>query len=271
LTLLHQEAGREEHAFAAELATAAGRALLDLRATLDPAGSNGRELGSAGDSGSNRILLDALRSAYPDDLVLSEESPDGDERTGRRRVWIVDPLDGTREFGEPGRTDWAVHVALAIDGRVAAGAVALPGRGLTLSTAEPPAPPRSKGPLRIVVSRSRPPAMAAAVAERLGAELVEMGSAGAKAMAVVLGEADAYLHAGGQYEWDSAAPVAVALAAALHASRIDGTELVYNRRPAWLPDLLICRAEIADSLLGALRESASEASSQTKGSLPLVS
>jgi 3'(2'), 5'-bisphosphate nucleotidase len=247
---------RDEHAFAARLATTAGAALLELRARLDADGSNGRELGAEGDAASNLVLKAAIAGAYPDDAVLSEESPDDAGRTAQRRVWIVDPLDGTREFGEPGRTDWAVHVALAVDGRPLVGAVALPALGMTLSTGEPRPLPAAGSRLRMVVSRSRPPAMAVQVAKRLDAELLEMGSAGAKAMAVVRGEADAYLHAGGQYEWDSAAPVAVALACGLHASRTDGSALVYNRHPAWLPDLVICRPELSGPILDALAEAA---------------
>ena len=168
------------------------------------------------------------------------------------RVWIVDPLDGTREFGEPPRTDWAVHVALVIGGEPVAGAVALPARGLVLSTASPPRLPPGVERPRVVVSRTRPPASAQQLVNALDAELVPMGSAGAKAMAVVLGDADIYAHSGGQYEWDSAAPVAVAASAGLHVSRLDGSPLRYNQRDAWLPDLLICRPELAQPVLAAL-------------------
>jgi 3'(2'), 5'-bisphosphate nucleotidase len=171
-------------------------------------------------------------------------------------VWIVDPLDGTREFSEVPRTDWAVHVALAVGGVATVGAVALPGLGITLSTAEPsPTPPAPSARPRVVVSRTRPPAEAQAVAVALGAELVEMGSAGAKAMAVVRGEVDVYVHGGGQYEWDNCAPVAVATAAGLHTSRIDGTELVYNNADPYLPDLVICAPSLASATLAALAES----------------
>jgi len=182
--------------------------------------------------------------------VLSEEGVDDAARLSASRVWIVDPLDGTREFGEEGRTDWAVHVALAIEGRIEAAAVALPARGLTL-TASPPATLAAPygGPPRVVVSRTRPPAIAELLAERLGGELVALGSAGAKAMAVVLGEVDVYAHSGGQYEWDSAAPVGVAGAAGLHVSRLDGEHLEYNRPEPYLPDLLICRPELRDAVL----------------------
>jgi 3'(2'), 5'-bisphosphate nucleotidase len=174
-------------------------------------------------------------------------------RLGAERVWIVDPLDGTREFGEPPRTDWAVHVALVVGGRPVAGAVALPALELVLGTGPGPVlPPAHDGPPRVIVSRSRPPAAATWLAERLDGELVELGSAGAKAMAVVRGEADIYAHSGGQYEWDSCAPVAVATAAGLHTSRLDGSPLVYNNDDPYLPDLLICRAELAEPALAAL-------------------
>jgi len=168
------------------------------------------------------------------------------------RVWIVDPLDGTREYGDPPRDDWAVHVALAYRGQAIVGAVALPGLGIVLSTADPPALPRSEGPLRLAVSRTRPPASVEEVARVLGAELVSMGSAGAKAMAVVLGKADIYFHSGGQYEWDSAAPVAVAKSAGLYVARADGSEITYNNRDPWLPDLIVCRPDLADRVLTAI-------------------
>jgi 3'(2'), 5'-bisphosphate nucleotidase len=226
---------------AAHLAETAGRLLIDVRAsgTLE-----GQALGKAGDEVANAFLVKALRAARGADGLLSEEEKDNPDRLEKRRVWIVDPLDGTREYGEE-RADWAVHVALAIDGRPALGAVALPGAGLVLRsdrpTVIPPAPPR----LRMVVSRTRPAAEAMHVAAALDAEIIPMGSAGAKAMAVVRGEADIYLHTGGQYEWDSCAPVAVALAHGLHASRIDGSPLVYNQRNSYMPDLLICRPDHA--------------------------
>ena len=202
----------------------------------------------------NRRLLELLREDHDGDGVLSEESVDDASRLQADRVWIIDPLDGTREFTEQGRTDWAVHVALwtRSDGLVA-GAVALPAQGRVLSTVSPPPTPvaQDRRP-RIVVSRTRPPAVAHRVAEALGGELVGMGSAGAKAMAVVDGAVDAYVHSGGQYEWDSAAPVAVAVAAGLHVSRIDGSPLEYNRRDPWLPDLVVCRQDLAEEVLAAV-------------------
>lgn len=244
-----------EHEQATRIATEAGQAILPLRQDLAGDGSNGKAIGAAGDRRSHDVIVRALQDAYPQDAILSEEGADSAARLEYRRVWIVDPLDGTREFGEAGRTDWAIHVALSVDGTPVVGAVALPARSLTLTTASPPQlAPRPDGPVRLVVSRTRPPAVALSLAERLGAELVPMGSAGAKAMAIVLGDADVYVHAGGQYEWDSAAPVAVAAAAGLHTSRIDGSPLRYNQPNPWLPDLLICRPELAAATLAALRE-----------------
>ncbi len=231
---------------AAQLARDAGKLLLELRATGE---LTGRALGDAGDASANRLLVAALQEYRPEDGVLSEESRDTQERLEKDRVWIIDPVDGTREYGE-GRTDWAVHVALAIGGEPLIGAVALPGLDLVLRTDRPEPLPEAPQTPRMVVSRTRPAKEAVAVAEKLGAELRPMGSAGAKAMAIVRGEAEIYLHSGGQYEWDSCAPAAVALAHGLHCSRIDGSPLVYNRRDVSLPDLLICRAELAERVLG---------------------
>ncbi|HET9443275.1 MAG TPA: 3'(2'),5'-bisphosphate nucleotidase CysQ [Acidimicrobiales bacterium] len=241
----------DDHLLARDLATEAGRRLLALR---DEVAGAGRDVVRArGDAGSQAVLAEALAERRPGDAVLSEEAADDPARLQAPRVWIIDPLDGTREFGESGRADWAVHVALVVGGALVAGAVALPARGITLSTAEPrAAAPAHGGPPRLVVSRTRPPEVCTEVAGRLGGELVPLGSAGAKAMAVVLGEADVYLHAGGQYEWDSAAPVAVAAAAGLHTSRIDGSPLRYNQPSPWLPDLLICRPELAGAVLAAV-------------------
>jgi len=239
-------------ALAASLATGAGQVLLQVRQRDLPDAAARK---AAGDAEAHRFLVDELTQQRPDDAVLSEEAADDPIRLVSRRVWIVDPLDGTREFSEDGRTDWAVHVALWERGELVAGAVALPAESLTLATAEPPTlAVRPEGPIRLAVSRSRPPVMVAELATRLGGELVPMGSAGVKAMAVVRGQADAYVHGGGQYEWDSAAPVAVARAAGLHTSRLDGSPLRYNQASPWLPDLLVCRPELADDLLGALAD-----------------
>jgi 3'(2'), 5'-bisphosphate nucleotidase len=236
-----------DDALAAELATAAGELLLSVRDEHD-------DPRDEGDRQSHDLLVAALAQHRRDDAVLSEEADDDKARLGCRRVWIIDPLDGTREFGEPGRDDWAVHVALWEDGELTVGAVALPAQAVTLSTADPVvlAAPYA-GQVRLVVSRTRPPALTSWVQRALDAELVPMGSAGAKAMAVVQGKADAYVHAGGQYEWDSAAPVAVARAAGLHTSRTDGSPLEYNGADPLLPDLLICRPELAAPILQAIK------------------
>ena len=230
---------------AIHLAEVAGRILLEVRAS---GMFEGKSLGVAGDQTANQFLVHALRQQRPDDGLLSEESKDTEERLSKSRVWIVDPVDGTREYGEE-RADWAVHVGLAVDGAPVLGAVALPGAGKILSTHAPISVPPAPEVLRMVVSRTRPAKEATEVAERLGAELVPMGSAGAKAMAIVLGDADIYLHSGGQYEWDSCAPAAVALAHGLHCSRIDGSPLVYNQADTYMPDLLICRKEHAERVL----------------------
>jgi 3'(2'), 5'-bisphosphate nucleotidase len=244
---------------AAELAGEAGQRLLALRA----AGGDPGHLRKAGDRAAHEFLTAALAARRPGDAVLSEEGRDGPARLSADRVWIIDPLDGTREFGEPGRTDWAVHVALWERGSLAAGAVALPAQGQVLSTAEPPAvgpgPDLCGRPLRLVVSRTRPPAFAGRLAGEngwpagaAGVTFIPLGSAGAKAAAVIRGEADAYLHSGGQYEWDSAAPVAVARAAGLHTSRLDGSKLAYNQPDPVLPDILICPVALAGPLLAAV-------------------
>ena len=235
---------------AAHLAEIAGRLLIEVR---ESGMLSLKALGQAGDATANQFLVHALREQRPADGLLSEEEKDNSDRLSLNRVWIVDPVDGTREYGEPlangWRTDWAVHVALAIDGVASIGAVALPGLGAVLRSDKPGKVPPPPPKLRMVVSRTRPAREATEVAARLGAELVAMGSAGAKAMAIVRGEADIYLHSGGQYEWDSCAPVAVALAHGLHCSRIDGSPLVYNQADVYMPDLLICRKEHADLVL----------------------
>jgi len=235
---------------AAALAQTAGRLLITVR---DSALVTGKALGKAGDATANEFLVHALRQQRAEDGLLSEEEKDNFERLDQSRVWIVDPVDGTREYGEitdgRARTDWAVHVGLAIDGAPVLGAVALPGADAVYRSDAPVPVPPAPEVLRMVVSRTRPAAEAVFVAGQLGAELVPMGSAGAKAMAVIRGEADIYLHSGGQFEWDSCAPVAVALAHGLHCSRIDGSPLVYNQRDTYLPDLLICRHDHAPRVL----------------------
>ena len=232
---------------AAHLAETAGQMLLQLRATR---GFSPSELGAAGDRIANRYLVDTIRAQRPQDGLLSEEERDNPERLSRERVWIIDPLDGTREYGA-GRSDWAVHVALAIGGAASVGAVALPGPNLVFrSDAPAPLPPAPERP-RMVVSRTRPPVEAEAIAAALGAELITLGSAGAKAMAILRGEAEIYFHTGGQHEWDSCAPVAVAAAHGLHASRADGGPLIYNQADTLLPDLLVCRPEWAEPVIAA--------------------
>jgi 3'(2'), 5'-bisphosphate nucleotidase len=255
-------ADADDHVLAGWLAEIAGRRLLEVRGE----GLEGRELKDAGDRAAHELLMALLAEHRPSDAVLSEEGSDDKVRLTSDRVWIVDPLDGTREFSEPPRDDWAVHVALwqrgageSGDGDLVAGAVAQPALGRTFTTAAPPVVPASSAPRpRIAVSRSRPPAWIGPLVESLGAELVPMGSAGAKVISVARDVTDAYVHAGGQYEWDSAAPVAVARAAGLFTSRVDGSPLRYNQDDVYLPDLVVCRPELADPILAHLAEHGTE-------------
>jgi len=238
---------------AAELAHKAGELLVELQAQLTARGVIGPELGAEGDRQSHELLAQQLAAARPGDAVLSEEGDDDYSRLNAERVWVIDPLDGTEQYCWPPRVDWAVHVALVIDHRPVAGAVALPALGRVFSTADPPPmPERRDGPVRMVVSRKRVTQKAHAVAVALDAEITPLGSAGAKAMAVVSGEADMYVHTGGQYEWDSCAPVAVAESAGFATSRINGSPLLYNQADCYLPDLVICRPELANPILRAL-------------------
>jgi|TARA_B110000305_G_scaffold167232_1_gene184889 3'(2'), 5'-bisphosphate nucleotidase len=240
-----------DHELAARLAEQAGELLIAVRAELSEADVTARK--DEGDRRSHNLLMHELQIARPGDAILSEEGSDSSERLRADRVWIIDPLDGTREFGEIPRTDWAVHVALVQNGQPTAGAVALPALQTTLASgADLVMPEPWGGAPRVIASRSRPGPAAEAVAASLGGEMMFMGSAGAKAMAVVCGEADIYAHTGGQYEWDSCAPVAVALAAGMHASRIDGSPLVYNNENPYMPDLLICRPEFAEASIAAV-------------------
>jgi 3'(2'), 5'-bisphosphate nucleotidase len=242
----HVQPTADDHELAVRLAEAAGERLLRVREE----GHEGRALKDAGDAAAQAVLADLLAEHRPDDAVLSEEASDDRARLAASRVWIIDPLDGTREFSEPPRDDWAVHVALWQEGDLVAGAVAQPALGETFSTARPRlVPPRTSERVRIAVSRTRPPAFVETMAEEMRAELVPMGSAGVKVMSVVRDVADAYVHAGGQYQWDNAAPVAVARAAGLHCSRVDGSPLVYNEPDTSLPDLVVCRPELADAIL----------------------
>ena len=244
----------DDHALAAWLASVTGQRLLEVRLE----GLTGRARGDAGDRAAQELLARLLAEHRPDDAVLSEEAKDHPVRLARDRVWIIDPLDGTREYSEPPRDDWAVHVALWArrgegEGDLVAGAVAQPALGEVFTTVRPPVvPPSIASRPRIAVSRTRPPDFVGALAEELDAELVEMGSAGAKVISVARDVTDAYVHAGGQYEWDSAAPVAVARAAGLITCRLDGSPLVYNDPDPWLPDLVVCRPELADRILDAV-------------------
>ena len=241
----------DDHVLSGWLAETAGRCLLAVREE----GLEGRELKDAGDRAAHELLVALLAEHRPGDAVLSEEGKDDKVRLTRDRVWIVDPLDGTREFSEPPRDDWAVHVALWQDGELVAGAVALPALGQTFTTADPPVvPPTTAAKPRIAVSRSRPPAFTDGLVAALGGETVAMGSAGAKVISVVRDVTDAYVHAGGQYEWDSAAPVVVARAAGLFTSRVDGSPLRYNQDDVYLPDLVVCRPELSERILAHLAE-----------------
>lgn len=240
---------------ARRLATEAGRELIALRDKLGF--SDAQQLRDEGDLRGNEVIMSGLAEARPDDAVLSEEGAGeqgrrGQSRLSAERVWIIDPLDGTREYGEAGRNDWAVHVALWANGRLALGAVALPAQAMVLSSDKPPRAPAASGRLRIAVSRSRPAEFLPRMAKELDAELVPIGSAGAKVSAVILGKVDAYVHAGGQYEWDSAAPVAIAQATGLHTSRIDGAPLTYNNPDPRLDDLVVCRADLSAPILAAI-------------------
>ncbi|GAB2975120.1 3'(2'),5'-bisphosphate nucleotidase CysQ [Nocardioides montaniterrae] len=246
----------DDHQLAAWLAEAAGQRLLEVRQE----GLQGKELKDAGDLAAHNLLMELLATYRPDDAVLSEEGKDDKARLSASRVWIVDPLDGTREFSEPPRDDWAVHVALWENGELTVGAVAQPVIGETFNTGTPPVVPAGTAERpRIAVSRSRPPAFVAALAAELDAELVPMGSAGVKMMSVVRDVADAYVHAGGQYEWDSAAPVAVARAAGLFTSRVDGSELRYNQDDVYLPDVIVCRPELSEQILAFIKAHGTEA------------
>jgi 3'(2'), 5'-bisphosphate nucleotidase len=240
---------------AARLATEAGHLLVGVREELVSAGAPAWHVMDTGDLASQRFLADALAEARPEDAVLSEEGLEDPRRFNADRVWIIDPLDGTSEFGEHGRHDWAVHVALWDRDHFGAGAVSIPALDITFCTDPAPVvPPFERERARLVTSRTRNPYVAVVVANALGAEAVRLGSAGAKAMAIVTGEADIYVHDGGMYQWDSAAPAAVALAAGLHVSRIDGSPMVFNERDPWLPDLLICRPQFAEPTLKALHD-----------------
>jgi 3'(2'), 5'-bisphosphate nucleotidase len=238
---------------ASRVATEAGAMLVELRDDLVAEGIHYWDLKDEGDVAGHRYIMSALTAARPNDVILSEEAADNRKRLSAERVWIIDPIDGTNEFAEHPRHDWAIHIALWESGELTAASVALPTLGITFD-ASPAAvvPPSTRAKPLLVTSRSRNPYCAVMVANALGCDVVRLGSAGAKAMAVVMGEADIYVHDGGMYQWDSAAPSAVAKAAGLHVSRIDGSPLKYNQESLWLPDFLVCRTELAEPALKAL-------------------
>ena len=238
---------------ASRVATEAGAMLVELRDELVAEGIHYWDLKDEGDVAGHRYIMSALTAARPDDVILSEEAADNRRRLNAERVWIIDPIDGTNEFAEHPRHDWAIHIALWEAGELTAASVALPTLGITFD-ASPAAvvPPSTRAKPLLVTSRSRNPYCAVMVANALGCDVARLGSAGAKAMAVVMGEADIYVHDGGMYQWDSAAPSAVAKAAGLHVSRIDGSPLEYNKESLWLPDFLVCRSELAEPALKAL-------------------
>lgn len=246
-------ATESDQALATRVATEAGVMLEQLRTEMYEVGTHYWDMKDDGDVAGHRFLVSALQSARPDDVILSEEAADNRKRLQADRVWIIDPIDGTSEFAEPPRWDWAIHVALWEKGHLTAGAVAMPtlGRTFNASPAEVVPPSEREQPV-LVTSRTRNPYSAVLVANALDCLVGRIGSAGAKAMAVVMGQADIYVHDGGMYQWDSAAPAAVALAAGLHVSRIDGSPVVYNQPDLWLPDLLVCRPELAERALAAI-------------------
>ena len=238
---------------ASRVATEAGAMLVELRDELVAEGIHYWDLKDEGDVAGHRYIMSALTAARPDDVILSEEAVDNRRRLSAERVWIIDPIDGTNEFAEHPRHDWAIHIALWEAGELTAASVALPTLGITFDVSPAAVvPPSTRAKPLLVTSRSRNPYCAVMVANALGCDVARLGSAGAKAMAVVMGEADIYVHDGGMYQWDSAAPSAVAKAAGLHVSRIDGSPLKYNQESLWLPDFLVCRTELAEPALNAL-------------------
>jgi 3'(2'), 5'-bisphosphate nucleotidase len=240
---------------ASRIATQAGVMLVELRDELAIEGIHYWDLKDEGDVAGHRYIMDALTEARPDDVILSEEAADNRRRLSAERVWIIDPIDGTNEFAEPPRYDWAIHIALWEKGKLTVGSVALPTLGITFDADPAPiVPPSTRERPLLVTSRTRNPYCAVKVANALGCDVARLGSAGAKAMAVVMGEADIYVHDGGMYQWDSAAPSAVAAAAGLHVSRTDGSPLIYNEESLWLPDFLVCRPEFAEAALRALND-----------------
>ncbi len=244
--------GLSDSDLATELARHTGVLLDRHREEQIERGTTVWQLKDSGDMVAHEFLMKAFGALRPADAVLSEEGFDNRKRVGAPRVWIVDPLDGTNEYGE-GRADWAVHIALWEETALTAAAVSLPSIDTVFSTSPAPVVPPKEGlKPRLVTSRNRAPYAAVLVSEGLDCDAYRLGSAGAKAMSIVMGEADIYVHDGGMHQWDSAAPAGVAMAAGLHASRIDGSPLIYNDADTWLPDFFVCRPEYTDAILHAI-------------------
>ncbi len=249
---------------ALDVSEKAAQNLLRIRREGFLKGESGRALSDVGDRISEEIIRSMIESERPDDAILSEEQMTEDQRRFyAERVWIIDPLDGSREFGTEANADWAIHVALwnrsqsdtngFHEGKIALSVVTIPATGETYTSFWTQKRDYDiETPIRIVVSNTRAPEWLSDLGAYLNVTLLPRGSAGVKAMEVVAGRADAYVHSGGQYEWDSAAPVGVSLAAGLHASRLDGTPLRYNQPDPYLPDLVICKKTLAPLLLEAI-------------------
>jgi len=242
----------DDHQLAGLAAQVTGEVLAELRREAFRDGWMIWEVRDEGDRRAHDRLVEELGSARPDDVVLSEEGVDDARRLDAERVWIVDPLDGTVDYSSPYSDDYAVHVALVVNGVPTAAAVSLPALGRLYGTATSPRP---ADPLRdrpVVIASRAQAHWGQALAEELGGDAVTAGSAGVKAMAVVAGEADVYIHPTGLYEWDVCAPAAVARAAGLFVSGIDGSELEFNRARPVVPGLVVCRPELASAVLEAL-------------------
>ena len=247
----------DDHLLAANLAESAGRMLVDCRSGAAGQLLGGSSLAHEGDQRAHLHLLTRLQEARPDDAVLSEEGADDAQRLDSSRLWVIDPLDGSRDYGF-GNDEWAVHVGLVEDGKIVAGAVALSALDLLFHTGEGEGPACAvdeNNPNRrpvIVTARSRVNAEGMLLAHELGADVFACGSAGVKAMLVVNGTADAYVHASPLYEWDVCAPAAVAQSAGLHVSDAAGDPLVFNQARPVVNSFLVCRPELVDDILSAL-------------------
>lgn len=266
----------EDAELARTVAQGAGQLLLELRESYGEIEPDDKERANAlrkeGDRASHEYIAAALSAARPDDAVLSEEGADSDVRLSASRVWIVDPLDGTYEYGQ-NRADFAVHIVLwntEGQARLEAGVVDLPAQGLTRSVLD--LDPQlgelpTNRPIRIVASRSRPPATLAQTVHHLsgslseagitheGVEVVDVGSVGAKVNEILSGRAEAYIHDTGFYEWDVAAPLNVAHHYGLHAEHIDGQPVVFNQMPPYVNNLVVARADLHGFVMDALRNS----------------